>query len=151
MNVLQLQGEDINGDQICCSGEQVITVLNVILSVQNFDGFSWYAAALLSFPPTDFCQDERFEEVIDLNQLMKKISSVTQLEDGVVVAIRSDVIPNINVDFITAEAPMRKFLMQSILEIRMFDTSWIEVYTEIPKIVVALQSRFGGRLRPSEK
>lgn len=151
MNVLQLQGEDINGDQICCSGEQVITVLSAILSVQNFDGFSWYAAALVSFPPTDFCQDERFEEVTDLNQLMEKISLVEQLEDGVILAIKSDVIPSIDADFITAEAPMRKFLMQSTLEIRMFDTSWIEVYTEIPQITVALQNRFGGRLRPSEK
>lgn len=149
MNVLQLQGKEINDDDTSCTGKQVAAVLSLVLSAQDFTGFSWYAAALVSYLSIDLCQHKNFDKITDISQLIEKIKPVVQLEDGVIIAIENGTLPITDAEFITAEAPTYKFVMQSLIEIRVFDTSWIEVYTEVSQIIVALQNRFGGRLRPS--
>ena len=69
-----------------------------------------------------------------------------QLLDGVVIAVPSAEAPDALPQIITADGPRAKVARNSVVEVRAFDTTWVEVYTEVPELVTSLQNRFGGKL-----
>ncbi len=110
----------------------------------------WYAGAFECYPATTGYESSTLEEVADLPELVHKLRATGQLLDGVLVAVPSATLPDIIFHNISADGPMNKLVRNSVVEIHAFDTSWVEVYTEIRQVIGTLTNRFGGEIAESE-
>jgi hypothetical protein len=146
MNVLQFRGEDLDGNRTCCTGRQVAMVLDALLASPELRSSVWYAGALETYPAFGLYEGAELEQITDIIGLIETIRAAPQLLDGVFIAINSGETPDAAWPTITADGPMEKAARNSMVELHAFDTSWIEVYTELSDLAASLRQRFGGRL-----
>jgi hypothetical protein len=88
----------------------------------------------------------QLEVVEDLTSLIERVTLVGQLFDGIIVAIPPAEAPDLRSQMITADGSMDKAVRNSLVEVHAFDTSWVEVYTEMPELIESIQGQLGGKL-----
>jgi hypothetical protein len=150
VNLLQLSGEDPDGKPISCTGQQIARILEAIIAMPDLRDCTWYAAALDAYPRFLNYGSSTLEEVTCLSGLTNTIRATGQFLDGILAAVPSAESPEVVARYITADGPMNKVIQNSSVEIHAHDTTWIEVYTDMPQVLQDLQNRFGGRIVESQ-
>ncbi len=146
MKVLHLRGEDLNGSHICCTGPQIAMVLQALLTAPELRNCRWYAGAIETYPTFGMYESGQLEVVEDLTSLIERVTLAGQLFDGIIVAIPPAEAPDLRSQMITADGSMDKAVRNSLVEVHAFDTSWVEVYTEMPELIESIQGQLGGKL-----
>ncbi|WP_044558651.1 hypothetical protein [Azospirillum sp. B4] len=151
MLVLQIRGNDIDDDRVTCTGAQVATVLDFIAAVPALAGGDWYAGAVdgLGARLTEYEVLEPIP-VPALADLLHRIRNIPQLLDGVFALVPRHEIPRLTGDCFSADGPMEPLIHNALVEIKAFDTSFVEVYTDQPSLITVVQQRFGGEVRKVE-
>ncbi len=118
-------------------------VLEALIAMPALVGCAWYAGAVetLDGPQSPYfaCDARR---VWDMADFIQKVKACSQLLNGVILAMKGSVCPEILITDVTAEGPMEKFLEDTLVEVRAFDTSYIEVYTDSENIITDLHCLF---------
>lgn len=137
-----IQKENFN-DNFICLGSQLITIINFLKDVLL--PHIWYAADI----------DVLGETLIDYSFFLKKIgddsilidicAKIDQFLSGIFVAIDNRILnPNIEqIEVGTEDKRFRSLPLDGVLiEIRAFDTSFFEIYTEDEGIIKKLANKF---------
>jgi hypothetical protein len=147
MAVLQLSGKDIDGDAVCCTGQQLANVLDWLVTDSGVKGCSWYAGAIECHPGFGDFEGPVPERVATPVELITRLRTVGQLLDGIFVVTPHGEAPIVRATRLTADGPMEQLVGNAVVELHAFDTSWIEVYSSSPTVLAGLQDFFGGTLR----
>lgn len=110
----------IRGLSFSCLGSQVSTILSLLPIKGN-----WY---LMDIRASNSGEEGFFLEFENTESLTKYTSTVDQFLSGVFLLIEKKV--KIEKDSAYTEDPPFHNDLKALLEIRAFDTSWLEVYTD---------------------
>jgi hypothetical protein len=145
MPTLQINGIDIDGSRVVCTGSQIALLLDLLSREPELSGCHWYAGALDNFGPAiDPYQPGEPRLVYDFKYLVESVRSTQQLLDGIFVAMRSEEKPILLSQLFTADGPMEKVVENCIVEVHAFDTSWIELYSNDTALIRRFADRFPG-------
>lgn len=141
-SIIRLNGKNIDGNNACCLGIQLVLILEAIYEsikdsvwvVSDLDDNCGISSEL--FPNNDF----KICIISNTNELLLKIRKVNQFYSGVFIAIGRDIriLPK-SIPETDAEEGIQ--IEESVLEIRAFDTSYFEVYSNAI-IVEILKQKF---------
>ena len=138
---LLIPPESFPEDQCICLGSQLISVINVLK--KNLPAHTWYGADvqavgkggvdLSGFQLKSIGSDEQF---------ISYCLNISQFIWGVFLCISKVCLPS-NVELGTEDEPFRSIPCSGILiEIRMFDTSYIEIYSEDENMLKKISNNF---------
>jgi hypothetical protein len=145
--MIQLTGEQIDGEIASCTGSQLVRILKILKEYhQDLD---WYIADISanqilanSFAPT---KDDVPRRVGNIEQLINLSEQVDQFFSGIFLAI-SEVIPSPqwNRSFVTEDCPTED-LGDALIEIRAFDTTYFEIYSSDRSLIESIAQRFHAK------
>lgn len=133
-------------DQCICLGSQLISIVNLLKKVLPIH--IWYGANVNA---TGEGANELDINGLQLNligtdrQLLQYCSKISQFMCGVFLCVdRNDLPPNFqDIELETEDEPFRPISCDGILvEIRAFDTSYFEIYSEDERIIKELSEKF---------
>ncbi|MEA1673046.1 hypothetical protein [Nitrospirillum sp. BR 11163] len=151
MLTLDIRGADIDGDQVTCTGMQVASILDFIATLPELGIGTWYAGAVEGLGKRLEDYEEPAPRLVPaLSDLLQRIRGIPQLLDGVFAWVPGQETPRVEAKNFTADGPMAPLVLNALVEIWAFDTSYIEVYTERTSIIAAIQDRFMGNARADE-
>lgn len=143
---LLIPSESFPKDQCICLGSQLILIINVLKKI--LPAHIWYGADVQAMG----------KGVVDLNisgsqlkpigsdeQFISYCLNISQFIWGVFLCISKDFLSsNIsNVELETEDEPFRSISCNGVLiEVRMFDTSYIEIYSEYENIIKKISDNF---------
>ncbi|NET47730.1 MAG: hypothetical protein F6K09_03195 [Merismopedia sp. SIO2A8] len=139
---MTLRGEQINGDRVCCTGNQLAAVLHALDAVLQDE--QWYAADIAvnqRFPWASLSSQNQAAHIGNIENLARFATQIDQFLSGIFLAVPSYISPIWNRSFDTEDEPTHD-LGDAILEIRAFDTSYFELYTSNPQIFDLLRASF---------
>jgi hypothetical protein len=143
-----LQGSDIDGDEYVCTGPQIASVLDALARTPELSRCTWYAAAIdANDPALETYVTDYWKAVANIGDLVERVRATRQLLDGVFIAIEGSNWPERTAEPITAYTPMARLAANSVVELRAFDTTYVEIYSDHPEPIDRLRQRFGGELR----
>lgn len=143
MLTLHLAGQDIDGDDISCSGRQIAEVLELLLGLKSLADCVWYAGSIDCFGASiEPFRDRVLKIVANPWRLSAILRTKTQLRDGVFVAVPRADPPRMLAGAVTAYGSEDRIVSNSRLEMRAFDTTSLEIYTDDPRIADQLRGRF---------
>jgi hypothetical protein len=151
--VLQLGHTDFN-DTAACLGPQVASVLDALIALPELSGVAWYAASVDAIAPpvvrealanyeTDECP------ISDVQNFVSLVHHTGQLLDGVFFSVPMGQEPIVAVKLLTADGQIKKLVANSLVQVCAFDTTWIEIGSDIPILIERMQGRFGGKMLQS--
>lgn len=151
MHILQLRGEDIDGDEFSCTGPQLAKVLDELTKMPELAACAWFAAAVDAIEQVQLepYGADQWKAILNINKMIEQVRAARQLLDGVFVAIEDSDWPEKTAEAITAYAPMTRLAANSKIELRACDTTFVEIYSDHPKLIERLRTRFGGELTGS--
>lgn len=138
---LEIKAKNFNND-IICTGEQLTKVL---FSLNKLKNVKWLAYDVYGSSKKDlknlFKIDEEYSLFNDTKSLINSIYNVIQFEEGVFIMISND--ENVidyadGIPFTEYEEKMQ--ILNSLLEIRMFDFSYIEIYSNNIKLLELIKN-----------
>jgi hypothetical protein len=140
MYVVRLKGSQINGNEISCTGEQLVIILNVFKSI--LARYKWFAADLTTnngaLPLQLRGQVQPFL-VGNIQDLIRAASNIDQLFSGVFLAIPESAEGIKNRKFWdTEDIPNEEDIELSDLEIHAFDTTYFEIFAKEPFLLEKL-------------
>lgn len=139
---LDIPGEKIDGNKFACLGTQLICVFSKCEVIAG--PLSWYGADIEFTGASSIQQEERAPRLIGNTALLIELSqSVDQYYRGVFIAVKTDLANPQFRDWVDTEDPVDMELESAILEIRAFDTHFIELITREEKIAVMMSEFFG--------
>jgi hypothetical protein len=151
MQILQLRGEDIDGDEFSCTGPQLAKVLDELTEMPELTACAWFAAAVDAIEPGQlepFGADQ-WTEILNIKTVIEQVRATRQFLDGVFVAIENSDWPEKTAEAITAYTPMTRSAANSKIELRAYDTTFVEIYSDHPELIERLRPHFGGELTGS--
>jgi hypothetical protein len=145
--MIQLDGLQLTGEAFSCTGHQLALVVASLRSVAS--DCVWFVADLeaqgYSLPPA-WINAHTPIMFGATDELAAFAEGVPQFLAGVFLAAPSARLPPVwSRSFWTDDEPFEE-LDGTILEIRAFDTSWIEVYADEEARLHGLAQRFGGAI-----
>ena len=90
-------------------------------------------------------RERALSRVADLAGLIATLRSATQLRDGVFVAIEDSIPPILLAEIVTADGPIGRLVADAVVEVHVFDTSSIDIYSTHQSVLDRV--RFGSTLR----
>ncbi len=145
MSILKLTGVRVDGDAVTCTGSQIATVLRALEARPALAKCDWYAGALdgygLRIPEFEEFALKPVNSMIDL---IEQIAAVPQLLDGIIVAVPLTQEPAIGSGFVSADGPEGRVVANSLVEVHVFDTTWIEIYSDDETLLGALAAKFNN-------
>ena len=148
---LQLHNHDFK-DTAACLGPQVAAVLDDLIMLPELSSATWYAAAFEMIWPVEIREALQVYAanqpvpIVDIRSFIPLVRKVGQFLDGVIFSVPLGDAPVVATKLLTADGPISKQVTNSIVEICAFDTSWIEVVTDVSALIEQLQKRFGGQM-----
>lgn len=140
---IQLDGRHIDGSRSSCLGRHVTSILNVLEPL--LEDITWYCADVRTNRPDASAWPAATAEVVSIgstSDFLERVSRVDQFESGVFLALlRVGSSPNIRHDPATEDPPFSE-LGDAVVEMRAFDTSYIELYARGIALLEPLASRF---------
>ncbi len=140
----------IEGETISCLGIQFLDILKT-LSDQLKDLY-WYGADVEINGAIPFklkLHGYAAKKIGTLNDLIELCCHIDQFNSGVFFAANDDMPQFCEIEISTEDEEFRA-INGSILEIRAFDTSYFEIYTEDINIVNALKNRYQTKFNVSK-
>ena len=139
-SIIRLNGKSIDGNNTCCLGIQLVLILEAIY--ESIKDSVWVVSDL-----NDNCgiSGELFPNnnseiciISNTNELLLKIRKVNQFYSGVFIAIGRDIrrLPK-SIPETDEEEGIQ--IEESVLEIRAFDTSYFEVYSNAINVEILKQ------------
>ncbi|MDZ5650267.1 hypothetical protein [Nitrospirillum sp. BR 11828] len=127
------------------------SVLDFIAALPELGIGTWYAGAVEGLGERLGDYEEPVPRLVPaLSDLLRRIRGIPQLLDGVFAWVPGQEIPRVEAENFTADGPMAPLVLNALVEIWAFDTSYIEVYTERSSVITAIQNRFVGNVRAYE-
>lgn len=150
MNLLLLKGNGIDGSEVSCRGPQLASIIEAI--ADELDTCSWVAFDVTVTSPMSsrLITADNGVVVGSATTLIEEAQKVGQFTSGVFIALpdgMEDIDLGMNID---TEGPRRMLFATSIIEIRLFDTSYFEVYTGSEELLAMLRTIFGGTEHPTD-
>jgi hypothetical protein len=145
--VMLLSGEKINGENVSCTGRQLLIILNELSGL--VEDWVWFAAdvsANNALPQVLSPQSAEPFRVGSLSKLKEACAQVDQYFSGIFLAIQSVSEEIVWSDSLSTEDARFRDIHEAILEIRAFDTSYYEVYSVKRSLLEPLATRFGVRV-----
>lgn len=141
--VIKLTGMQVNNKLVCCTGSQLVIILDVI--EEKLGKCNWYVADisathLLSY---DMPGQSKWPSLVGNTEDLKIISAqVIQFFSGIFLAmpINSNM-PRWS-DYLDTEDIPTNDLGDAVLEIRAFDTSYFEIYSSHSEVLDLLRYVF---------
>lgn len=138
----------ITDEKIPCSGKQLLLILKVIQGM--YKNFVWYAAdvEINGIRPFKLCLESNIPRRIGFTKdLIQITQNVDQFLSGVFFALSESETSKeiLNYEFFTEDEPFRQSY-EANLEIRAFDTSYFEIYTNDINIIGELSKNFVGQI-----
>lgn len=145
VNILKLTGNQVNDDEATCTGRQIATILSALEVLPVLTECDWYAGALDGYG----LRIPEFEEAVlkpvpNTPGFIEQIAAVPQLLDGIIVAVPRTQEPAIGSDFVSADGPEGRVVANSLVEVHVFDTTWIEIYSDDETLLCALAAKFNN-------
>jgi hypothetical protein len=141
-----LKKENFYPDEVVCLGSQLITIVDFIKIIQI--PHIWYSADVDAFGklPSELGIDSFFMRKIgDDSSLIQICSEINQFLSGVFFAIDAKY-ANQKIDFVEVGTEDEKFRPMDIdgvlIEIRAFDTSFFELYSDNEIIIKKIAEKF---------
>ena len=122
------------GEQITCLGSQLRAVLAVLRT--QMGPVSWYYTDVVTVGRSDFSGERGLHEIGDIDKFIAATSTVRQFERGVFLASSAGS-PSFRNEPDTEDMEFAD-LGDAAVEIRAFDTSYLEVYSRDRNLVNAL-------------
>jgi hypothetical protein len=142
---LELRGSQINGEPFSCTGEQLGLLIQTLANLAT--NCVWFVADIEA-EGSSVGHYQAGEPVLlgDSQKLINYANSIHQFIWGIFLAVPKDSLPKTWVRFYeTEDLPFRE-MDGAVLEIRTFDTSYIEVYAQDSSLLDGLIQKFGGKL-----
>jgi hypothetical protein len=142
--VLRLPGKTIDGGRFSCRGSQLASVVTV-LSTSLADRI-WYVTDVDALSDTFHPLPESLTRIGESQELIECLRQVDQFLRGVFLAVKAEVTePKFRPDMDT-EDPIDADLGSAVVEIRAFDTAYIEVITSDKWIADFVAETFGVQI-----
>jgi hypothetical protein len=142
-----LNGKDIDGSSVSCTGVQIASVLDLLGSTDVLRSATWYAGRLDVIGAPQFLDhfDDHLSVVPSLSDLIASVRLKPQLMDGIFVASDVAYASSLSGTKLTPPSrPIGRLLESSMVEVVAFDTTWIEIYSDHGEIIELLRSQYGG-------
>lgn len=142
VSTITLSGEQINGDRICCTGDQLATVLKGLKPLLKDE--QWFITDIAANHVFTLARTPTESNVVNIGGIEDLIHFALQIDQflsGIFLAVPSHLHPNWNRSFDTEGEPTND-LGDAILEIRAFDTSYFELHTSTPQLLDVLHASF---------
>jgi len=142
---LKLIGSQINRDPFSCTGEQLGLVIQTLAHLAT--DWVWFVADIEA-EGSSVGHYQAGEPVLfgDSQKLINYVNSIHQFIWGIFLAVPKDSLPKTWVRFYeTEDFPFRE-MDGAALEIRTFDTSYIEIYAQDSSLLDGLVQKFGGKI-----
>lgn len=140
--LLMLTGEYFPSDSLICTGKQMEQIVNWL--VEKIPGCSWYVADVDAYSPVPTNRGINTYELQKLGGTDELITLCTEIEQflrGVFIAANSELRSTVAAG--TEDERFRDLDMEDVaVEIRSFDTTYFEVYTESKELFDFLKRRF---------
>jgi hypothetical protein len=142
-----LNGKDIDGSSVSCTGSQIASVLDLLKSADVLHSATWYAGGLdvIGGPQFHDHSADRLSIVPNLSDLIAAVRLTPQLMDGIFLASDAATASSLSEAKLISGRPIGRLSESSIVEVVAFDTSWIEIYSDLGEVIDLLQNRDGGR------
>ena len=135
-----------------CLGEQLIEILDFIELYPAIKDAIWYASDLDSSPIPECIRkfgDFIPKKVGNTRDLITICQHVDQFLSGIFLAFSKDVGDHLNEEFGTEDKEFRD-IGDAVLEIRAFDTTFLEVYTNDYNLVHKIAEKFHCEISTEE-
>lgn len=143
--VLALKGKAIDGEGVSCTGAQIALVLECLLDAKELSDCAWYAGALDAMNSPAFEPFDKAPTIVgDLGDFLHRLRATIQLLDGVIFAVPTGASPVLAASGVSAEGPRDLNVLNSLVEILAFDTTFIEVVSRGRTLVEHVDRRFGA-------
>ncbi len=137
----------ISSKETACTGAELLLILNIIHPF--IESYVWYAAdvEIIGEKPFKLGLEEKTPRRIGtINNLHKLAQKTDQFLSGVFFALQYDVGEIWNREFSTEDESFRD-LEEANLEIRAFDTTYFEIYSNDSKIMSELSKYFHAEVK----
>lgn len=139
---LDIPGKQIDGNKLACLGTQLICVFSKCEVIAG--PLAWHGADIEFTGTSPIRQEERAPRLIGNTALLIELSrSVDQYYRGVFLATKPELSDPEFRDWVDTEDPVDMELMSAVLEIRAFDTHFVELITREVSIAVMMSEYFG--------
>jgi hypothetical protein len=144
MSTIRLCGNDIDGDTVSCTGSQLATVFETIAQTDSRPDCVWHAADVDPSPGELARYGGNAIHLIGgIDRVVDLIGNRPQVDFGFFSEACFDRFGKPS-EHVSAEGPSRKRSKDSRIEVVAFDSTFIEVTTDIEDILENLRDRFGG-------
>jgi hypothetical protein len=143
IGVLQLSRDHFPGSQAACEGAQIAKVILAVDRVAPL--LRWYVADVMSIgEQITETRDPYPKPIGSAKNLIGATSRVEQFERGVFVGVPQQIVaPQFREGGLWTEDEQQADLGDSIVEIRAFDTSYIEILSTDVRILANIGKEFG--------
>ena len=140
---LQLVGKRINGNDVSCTGSQLVSILEQLLT--RLKNCNWYIADIstnTTLPNLKLQKDNSVLKAGKTEDLIYFAEQVDQFLSGIFLAVPTSIVdPSWNRSFDT-EDELTNNLDNALLEIRAFDTTYFEIYSADLSLLEILGKQF---------
>lgn len=142
--LLRLTGQMLDKQPFSCTGKQLTVLLHAISTWVRASKWYIFDVSTNSRIPEFLKTKEEFQEAVTLEELTSASMRVEQFLSGVFIAVPVNAgHPDWRPNFLTEDDPPNH-IGNAIVEIRAFDTSYFEVYSESFGLMSHLKATFGG-------
>ncbi len=141
---LELTGSQINSELVSCTGKQLGLVINSLAKLSK--NWVWFVADIEAVG--SLSEEYKAGEPTlfgDTEQLITYVKTIPQFTWGIYLAVPKELLPkNWTRYFETEDLPFQE-MDGAELEIRTFDTTYIEVYAQDSSLLDGLIQELGGK------
>lgn len=143
-SLIRLKASAFKDSQAACLGKQLLQLLKFLEVV--IPPHYWYAADIDSNTYTNFFQafnSFKLKKIGDISLFKKEIEEVDQFLSGVFLAFLKELPDFESIEVETEDPEFRSLEIENIvIEIRAFDTSYFELYTDDVEIANIISDHF---------
>lgn len=145
--VIQLKGHQINGSMFSCEGSQIALIIEAFGEIVQ--QCSWFVSDIDDQidGPRLFPENVKIPALIGgRDEIVRFLRRVSQFVWAVFLAVPVDSLP-VQWGEIGAEDVLFRDIGGAIVEIRAFDSSFIQIYARDAAVLEPIIARFGGEIR----